>query len=55
MIAVLTFSEVDFWSGPGNLWLAAAIVGGALVWAYVIDRDERPRSAVTHAGERGRR
>jgi phage shock protein PspC (stress-responsive transcriptional regulator) len=51
VIAVLTFSEVDFWSGPGNLWLAAAIVGGALVWAYVIDRDERPRSAVTHAGE----
>jgi phage shock protein PspC (stress-responsive transcriptional regulator) len=51
VIAVLTFSEVDFWSGPGNLWLAAAIVGGALVWAYVIDRDERPRSAVTQAGE----
>ena len=21
--AVLTLSEVDFWSGPGNLWLAA--------------------------------
>ena len=50
VIAVLTFSEVDFWSGPGNLWLAAAIIGGSLVWAYVIDRDDRPRSAVTPAG-----
>ena len=38
-VAVLfTLSEVDFWPGSGNLWLAATLVGGALVWAYVIDR-----------------
>jgi phage shock protein PspC (stress-responsive transcriptional regulator) len=42
VVAVLTFSEVDFWSGPGNLWLAATLVGGALVWAYLIDRGDRP-------------
>jgi phage shock protein PspC (stress-responsive transcriptional regulator) len=49
VLAVLTLSEVDFWSGPGNLWLAAAIVGGALVWAYVIDRDERRPSTAADA------
>jgi hypothetical protein len=42
VVAVLTLSEVDFWSGPGNLWLAATLVGGALVWAYLIDRGDRP-------------
>ena len=48
--AVLTLSEVDFWSGPGNLWLAATLVGAALVWAYVIDRDDR-RPAAAPSGE----
>ena len=49
--AVLTLSEVDFWSGPGNLWLAATLVGGALVWAYVIDRDRTPAGRRTASGE----
>jgi phage shock protein PspC (stress-responsive transcriptional regulator) len=35
---LFALSEVDFWPGSGNLWLAATLVGGALVWAYVIDR-----------------
>ena len=46
VLAVITLSEVDFWSGPGNLWLAATIVGGALIWAYLIDRGERQPAAV---------
>ena len=46
VVAVLTFSEVDFWSGPGNLWLAATLVGGALLWAYLIDRGERRPAVV---------
>ena len=50
--AVVTFSEVAFWSGPGNLWLAATLVAGALVWAYVIDRGERrPTVAAPVAGQ----
>jgi phage shock protein PspC (stress-responsive transcriptional regulator) len=35
---IVTLSEADFWPGSGNLWLAATLVGGALIWAYVIDR-----------------
>ena len=51
VVAMLTLSEVDFWSGPGNLWLAATLVGGALVWAYLIDRVERqPKTAAVPPG-----
>ncbi|HET8651913.1 MAG TPA: PspC domain-containing protein [Gaiellaceae bacterium] len=43
---LFTLSEVDFWPGSGNLWLAATLVGGALIWAYVIDRTgDRPTPA----------
>ena len=49
-VALVTLSEVDFWPGSGNIWLAATLVGGALVWAYVIDWNER-RPAATRSGE----
>lgn len=49
-VAVLfTLSEVDFWPGSGNLWLAATLVGGALIWAYAIDRGNRPAPERTAA------
>src|SRR5256885_6381418 len=30
--AIVALSEARFWPSPGNLWLAAAIGGAALVW-----------------------
>jgi phage shock protein PspC (stress-responsive transcriptional regulator) len=30
--AIIVFSHAAFWPGPGNLWLAALLVGGGLVW-----------------------
>jgi phage shock protein PspC (stress-responsive transcriptional regulator) len=30
--AILFFSHAPFWPHPGNLWLAALLVGGGLVW-----------------------
>jgi phage shock protein PspC (stress-responsive transcriptional regulator) len=29
---ILTLSEAHVWPGPGSIWLAAAIAGGAIVW-----------------------
>jgi phage shock protein PspC (stress-responsive transcriptional regulator) len=39
-VAILALSEARFWPSPGNLWLAAALAGAALVWWQV-----SPRSA----------
>ena len=37
LIAVSTASEARF--GSGNVWFAATLIGAALVWLHVIDRD----------------
>ena len=41
-------------SGPstGNVWLAATLVGGALVWWHVSQRADRPRAAAEPATPR---
>ena len=33
--AIILLSEAHVWPSPGNLWLAAALAGGALVWWQV--------------------
>ena len=42
--ALFALSEARFWPGTGNLWLAALLVGGALVWWHVSKRDRAPRA-----------
>jgi phage shock protein PspC (stress-responsive transcriptional regulator) len=37
---VLALSEARIWPSPGNVWLAAALAGGAIVWWHV--RTRRP-------------
>ena len=43
--ALFLLSEARFWPGTGNLWLAATLGGGALVWWHVSNRDRAPRQA----------
>jgi phage shock protein PspC (stress-responsive transcriptional regulator) len=43
-VAILALSEARFWPSPGNLWLAAAVAGAALVWWQVSPRSARPSS-----------
>jgi phage shock protein PspC (stress-responsive transcriptional regulator) len=45
--ALFALSEARFWPGTGNVWLAATLVGGALVWWHVSQRADRPRAAET--------
>jgi len=40
--ALFALSEVHFWPGTGNVWLAATLVGGAIVWWHVSQRADRP-------------
>jgi phage shock protein PspC (stress-responsive transcriptional regulator) len=40
-----SLSEARFWPGTGNVWLAATLVGGALVWWHVSNRERAPRQA----------
>jgi phage shock protein PspC (stress-responsive transcriptional regulator) len=42
--ALFALSEARFWPGTGNVWLAATLVGGAIVWWHVSNRAERPRA-----------
>ena len=42
--ALFALSEAHFWPGTGNVWLAATLVGGALVWWHVSQRADRPRA-----------
>ncbi|MEX2212395.1 MAG: PspC domain-containing protein, partial [Gaiellaceae bacterium] len=37
--AILALSEARFWPGTGNVWLAALLGGGALVWWHMSSRD----------------
>jgi phage shock protein PspC (stress-responsive transcriptional regulator) len=47
--ALFALSEVHFWPGTGNVWLAATLVGGAIVWWHVSQRADRPRTVQTAA------
>ena len=38
---VLALSEARFWPNPGNLWLAAALAGGAIVWWQISTHSAR--------------
>ncbi|MGZ8686995.1 MAG: PspC domain-containing protein [Gaiellaceae bacterium] len=44
--ALLALSEARFWPGTGNVWLAATLVGAAIVWWHVGNRDKAPREPV---------
>ena len=39
--ALFALSEARFWPDTGNVWLAAMLLGGALVWWHVSQRDHR--------------
>ncbi len=41
--AILAVSEANFWPGTGNLWLAALLVGAAVLWWHVGNRGDRTR------------
>ena len=43
--ALFALSEARFWPGTGNVWLAALLTGGALVWWHVSQRADRRRAA----------
>lgn len=43
--AILALSEAHVWPSPGNLWLAVALGGAAIVWWQVSTRERRPASA----------
>ena len=43
--ALFALSEARFWPGTGNVWLAALLAGGALVWWHVSQRERPPRPA----------
>ena len=43
--AILALSEARFWPNPGNLWLAAALAGGAIVWWQVSTHSSRRAAA----------
>ena len=45
--ALFALSEARFWPGTGNVWLAATLVGGALVWWHLSQRADRPRGVET--------
>ena len=45
--AILALSEANFWPGTGNVWLAALLLGAAILWWQVGNRADRPRAAQT--------
>lgn len=45
LVAVIALTHAAFWPHPGNLWLAALVVGGALVWWEVHGRRPAPAAA----------
>jgi phage shock protein PspC (stress-responsive transcriptional regulator) len=47
--ALFALSEARFWPGTGNLWLAATLVGGALVWWHMSQRGDRSGAAPVEA------
>jgi phage shock protein PspC (stress-responsive transcriptional regulator) len=49
-VGILVLGEASFWPDPGNVWLAAALAGAALVWWQVGGRAEAA-GAATATGE----
>lgn len=47
LAAVVAVSHAAFWPNPGNLWLAAVLAGGALVWWELRGRSPAPAAAGT--------
>ncbi len=45
-VAVLVLSSAHFWPSPGNLWLAAALGIGALVWWQMSAQRPAPRGGM---------
>jgi len=45
--SILALSEARFWPSPGNLWLAAALGGAAIVWWQVSTHRTAPRAEAT--------
>jgi phage shock protein PspC (stress-responsive transcriptional regulator) len=43
--AILALSSARVWPSPGNLWVAAAIAGAAIVWWHSSTRDRAPSVA----------
>src|SRR6476661_8786530 len=44
-VGIVALSQARFWPSPGNLWLAAAVAGAALVWWQVSPRSARSSPA----------
>src|SRR5258706_16375337 len=49
--AILALSSARVWPSPGNLWVAAALVGAAIVWWHTSTRERSSRD-VSVEGER---
>jgi phage shock protein PspC (stress-responsive transcriptional regulator) len=45
--AILALSSARVWPSPGNLWVAAALAGAAIVWWHSSTRDHTPSAAAT--------
>jgi phage shock protein PspC (stress-responsive transcriptional regulator) len=43
--AILALDEVRFWPGDGNVWFAALLIGAAILWWQVANREDRARTA----------
>jgi phage shock protein PspC (stress-responsive transcriptional regulator) len=49
--AILALSEARFWPSPGNLWLAAALAGAAIVWWQVSTHQSSAPASLSANGE----
>lgn len=49
--AIIALSEARVWPSPGNLWLAAALAGAAIVWWQVSTRGSSAPAAPSAPGE----
>jgi phage shock protein PspC (stress-responsive transcriptional regulator) len=45
LVCVVALTHAAFWPHPGNLWLAALVVGGALVWWELHGRRPAPAAS----------
>ena len=51
-VGILALGEASFWPDPGNVWLAAALAGAALVWWQVAGRPEAAGDAPARRASR---
>jgi phage shock protein PspC (stress-responsive transcriptional regulator) len=49
--ALLALSSARVWPSPGNLWVAAALAGAAIVWWQAGGRRDRPAATAAAPGE----